>query len=137
MERNFFQFSDVQECNHSCIHCKDTKGNQYTVKANDLRLQEIYKEAAERTVFYRRMSEDLYAVYQQKQAERESLKFYSQEEIESCGHDIMKSINMEHTNEESKWKSAEISGFFNALDYSWKQRDKYFKLAQQAKGALK
>lgn len=137
MERNYFQFCDVVECNSSYIHCKDSKGNQYSVKANNLRLREIYDEAADRLVFYRRMSADLYAVYQQKQAEREKLKFYSQEEIKSCGHDFLKASKMEHTNEENRWKSAEISGFFEALDYAWKQRDKYAKLANQAKDALK
>lgn len=136
MERNYFQFSDVTECNHSYIHCRDGNGKQYSVKANDLRLKEIFKEAMDRAAFYSRMADDLYAQYHVRQAERENLKLYSLEEIKSCGHDIMKATEMEYQNNESRWKSAEVSGFFQALDYAWEQRDKYFKLAQQAKGAM-
>ena len=132
-------FFDVVECNHAYVHCRNN-GEEWSVKANEYRLKEIFDQANDLANFYRRMADDLYIEYQNRHDAVDNLKTYSEEEIKAAAnwrkYGLTKQSEMRWHNDEVKEKRFKVSGFFDALDYAWKQRDKYTKLAQQAKSGL-
>lgn len=140
MKEKVYQLCDVVECNHAYIHCK-ADGDEWSVKANADRLQEIYEYANRLRIEYTTMANTLYPEYQRRREEVNKEKIYTPEEIEEKRdwrkYGIGADANLKYHNEQVRERRWQVSGFYDALDWAWNQRDKYGKLAQQAKGGLR
>ncbi len=134
-------FSEVTECNHGYIHCRKVNGEQYSIKANQARLTDIYKTAKDLADFNLRMWNTIREEYNRRYEIVDAEKIYSAEEIDEAEknwrkYGITKASEMRHHNESIRERYFKVSGFFDAGSWAYDNYVKYRKLAEQAKGGL-
>lgn len=135
-------FSEVTECNHAYIHCRKANGTQYSIKANEKRLMDIYKTAKELADFNLRMWNTIREEYNRRHEIVDAEKIYSAEEISEAERNwreygLTKASEMRHHNDAVREKRFKVSGFFDAGSWAYDNYAKYRKLAEQAKGGLR
>ena len=132
---------NVTGCNKSWIHINNN-GEQKSIKANEERLREILRVAAENEVFYGRMWDEIKELYErEKEKVERRYHFITDEMIKEAFNRSQKegldlSWRKDSNNEECIRKYSGAFGIFTGARYASERGIEAHKLKEQAKGAL-
>ena len=132
---------NVTQCNSSYIHLNN-EGRQERIKATVDKVQEVLRIASENVVFYKRMYDELYALYERIKTEVEAHNKYITDEDIAEARDsgnrnwLMMKWEQDSHNLDCTRKISNAFGTFNGCNYASDKEMEARKLKSQAEATL-